>query len=45
MKKVGCEGQRTEKVKIKLKRPHQNIQDKGEDGSPNPINHEDCHPL
>jgi hypothetical protein len=34
-----------EKIRIKLKRPHQDVQNKGEVGSSNPISHEDCHPL
>jgi hypothetical protein len=32
-------------IRIKLKRPHQDIQDKGKDESSNPISHEDCHPF
>jgi hypothetical protein len=33
------------KIRIKFKRPHQDIQDKGKDESSNPISHEDYHPI
>jgi hypothetical protein len=31
------------KIRIKFRRPHQDIQDKGKDESSNSISHEDCH--
>jgi hypothetical protein len=34
-----------ERIRIKLKRLHQDIQDKGKDESSNPISDEDCHPI
>jgi hypothetical protein len=33
------------KIRIKFKRPHQDIQEKGKDESSNPISHEDCDPI
>jgi hypothetical protein len=34
-----------ERIRIKLKRPHQDIKDKRKDESSNPISHEDYHPI
>jgi hypothetical protein len=41
----GCEGQTNGKDKDQAHKPHQDIQDKREDESSNPISHEDCHPI